>query len=200
MLLTNVSFIISAPNKDSWPKDDKKEVCFLGKSNVGKSSLLNALTNNKKMAKVSSTPGCTKLINFFDVDDAYRIVDAPGYGYHKNSIGSDKQFAKMMNEYIKERKNVELFVLLVDSRHPLSDDDIDCFNTLITTGKEIIVVATKADKLNQKMRNDYKKNIVDVFKSAGDIKVFLTSSLNKIDIDKLSIYIDNTMKGFSLDK
>ena len=93
MLLSNVNFILSAPNKKSWPEDDKKEVCFLGKSNVGKSSLLNALTNNKKMAKVSSTPGCTKLINFFDVDGKYRIVDAPGYGYHKNSISSDKLFA-----------------------------------------------------------------------------------------------------------
>ena len=128
MSLTNVSFIISAPNKNSWPMDEKSEVCFLGKSNVGKSSLLNALTNNKKMAKVSSTPGCTKLINFFDVNDQYRIVDAPGYGYHKNSITSDKMFARMMDEYINERENVKLFVLLVDSRHPLSDDDINCFN------------------------------------------------------------------------
>lgn len=194
MPVTNVSFVISAPNKDSWPKDEKPEVCFLGKSNVGKSSLLNALTNNKKMAKVSSTPGCTKLINFFDVNNEYRIVDAPGYGYHKNSIGSDKQFAKMMNEYIKERDNVKLFVLLVDSRHPLSDDDINCFNTLITTGKEIVIVATKADKLNQKMKSLYKKNIVDVFKEVGDIKIFLTSSLNNTDVDKLAIYIEEVMK------
>lgn len=194
MLLTNVNFVISAPNKNSWPMDDKKEVCFLGKSNVGKSSLLNAITNNKKMAKVSSTPGCTKLINFFDVNNQYRLVDAPGYGYHKNSIGSDKMFAKMMDEYINERENVELFVLLVDSRHPLSDDDINCFNALIKTGKEIIIVATKADKLNQKMKASYKKNIVDVFSQAGDIKIFLTSSLNKTDIDKLVDYIDLSMK------
>lgn len=194
MYLTNVKFILSAPNKDSWPKDDIKEVCFLGKSNVGKSSLLNAITNNKKMAKVSSTPGCTKLINFFDIGGKYRLVDAPGYGYHKNSIGSDKLFAKMMNEYINERDNVELFVLLVDSRHPLSDDDIDCFNSLIKTNKEIIIVATKSDKLNQKMKSQYKKNIVDVFKEAGDIKIFLTSSLNKTDIDKLVNYIEDVMK------
>ena len=194
MALINVNFVLSAPNKNSWPMDDKKEVCFLGKSNVGKSSLLNALTNNKKMAKVSSTPGCTKLINFFDVDDKYRIVDAPGYGYHKNSIKNDKMFAKMMDEYIHERENVKLFVLLVDSRHPLSDDDIDCFNSLITTGKEILVVATKADKLNQQMRNEYKKNIVDVFKEAGDIKVFLVSSLKKTDISKLSSYINSLMQ------
>lgn len=193
MHLTNVSFILSAPNKNSWPNDNKKEVCFLGKSNVGKSSLLNAITNNKKMAKVSSTPGCTKLINFFDVDNRYRLVDAPGYGYHKNSISSDKQFYKMMNEYINERENVELFVLLVDSRHALSDDDIDCFNSLISRGKEIVIVATKADKLNQKMKSQYKKNIVDTFSEVGDIKIFLTSSLDKREIDKLVTYIESVM-------
>ena len=193
MPLTNVKFVISAPNKNSWPIDDKKEVCFLGKSNVGKSSLLNALTNNNKMAKVSSTPGCTKLINFFDINNKYRLVDAPGYGYHKNSIASDKSFMKMMNEYINERENVVLFVLLVDSRHPLSDDDIDCFNTLIQTGKEIAIVATKADKLNQKMKSAYKKNIEEVFKESGDLKIFLTSSLDKRNIDSLVSYIEEIM-------
>lgn len=193
MPLNNVTFILSAPSKKQWPDDDVKEICFLGKSNVGKSSLLNALTNNKKMARVSSTPGCTKLINFFDVDNKFRLVDAPGYGYHKNSMEADRLFSKMMNEYIRERKNVEAFVLLVDSRHKLSDDDIDCFNMLIEANKEIIVVATKADKLNQKMKNEYKKNIVDVFKDVGDIKIFLTSSLDKSNIEELVNYINLLM-------
>ena len=193
MPLNNVTFILSAPSKKQWPDDDVKEICFLGKSNVGKSSLLNALTNNKKMARVSSTPGCTKLINFFDVDNKFRLVDAPGYGYHKNSMEADRLFSKMMNEYLKERKNVEAFVLLVDSRHKLSDDDIDCFNMLIEANKEIIVVATKADKLNQKMKNEYKKNIVDVFKDVGDIKIFLTSSLDKSNIEELVNYINLLM-------
>jgi GTP-binding protein len=191
--LNNVTFVLSAPNKKYWPDDDVKEICFIGKSNVGKSSLLNAITNNKKMARVSSTPGCTKLINFFDVDNKFRLVDAPGYGYHKNSLEADRLFSKMMNEYIKERNNVEAFVLLVDSRHKLSEDDIACFNTLIEANKEIIIVATKADKLNQKMRSDYKKNIVDVFKEVGDIKIFLTSSLDKSNIEELVNYINLLM-------
>ena len=194
MPLSNVTFVLSAPNKKSWPIDDISEICFLGKSNVGKSSLLNAITNNKKMARVSSTPGCTKLINFFDVDNAYRLVDAPGYGYHKNSMEADKLFSKMMKEYINDRENVKAFVLLVDSRHKLSQDDIDCFNMLITTNKEIIIVATKADKLNQKMKSDYKKNIVDVFKECGDLKIFLTSSENKNNIEELVNYIELLMR------
>lgn len=194
MPLNNVTFILSAPSKKYWPIDDVKEICFIGKSNVGKSSLLNALTNNNKMARVSSTPGCTKLINFFDVDNKYRLVDAPGYGYHKNSMEADRLFSKMMNEYIKERDNVEAFVLLLDSRHKLSEDDINCFNTLIESNKEIIIVATKADKLNQKMRSEYKKNIVDVFKEVGDIKIFLTSSQNKTNIEELVNYIELLMR------
>ena len=194
MSLNNVTFILSAPSKKYWPIDDVKEICFIGKSNVGKSSLLNALTNNNKMARVSSTPGCTKLINFFDVDNKYRLVDAPGYGYHKNSMEADKLFSKMMNEYIKERDNVEAFVLLLDSRHKLSEDDINCFNTLIESNKEIIIVATKADKLNQKMKSEYKKNIVDVFKEVGDIKIFLTSSQNKTNIEELVNYIELLMR------
>ena len=194
MPLNNVTFILSAPSKKYWPIDDVKEICFIGKSNVGKSSLLNALTNNNKMARVSSTPGCTKLINFFDVDNKYRLVDAPGYGYHKNSMEADKLFSKMMNEYIKERDNVEAFVLLLDSRHKLSEDDINCFNTLIESNKEIIIVATKADKLNQKMKSDYKKNIVNVFKEVGDIKIFLTSSQNKTNIEELVNYIELLMR------
>lgn len=194
MPLNNVTFILSAPSKKYWPIDDVKEICFIGKSNVGKSSLLNALTNNNKMARVSSTPGCTKLINFFDVDNKYRLVDAPGYGYHKNSMEADKLFSKMMNEYIKERDNVEAFVLLLDSRHKLSEDDINCFNTLIESNKEIIIVATKADKLNQKMKSEYKKNIVDMFKEVGDIKIFLTSSQNKTNIEELVNYIELLMR------
>ena len=194
MPLNNVNYILGAPSKKFWPDDEVKEICFLGKSNVGKSSLLNALTNNKKMARVSATPGCTKLINFFNVDDKYRLVDAPGYGYHKNSIEADKLFSKMMNEYIHQRENVKAFVLLVDSRHKLSDDDIDCFNTLIETGKEIIIVATKADKLNQKMKNDYKKNVESVFRECGDMKIFLTSSLDKKNIEELVNYITSVME------
>ena len=194
MPLNNVTFILSAPSKKYWPIDDVKEICFIGKSNVGKSSLLNALTNNNKMARVSSTPGCTKLINFFDVDNKYRLVDAPGYGYHKNSMEADKLFSKMMNEYIKERDNVEAFVLLLDSRHKLSEDDINCFNTLIESNKEIIIVATKADKLNQKMKSEYKRNIVDMFKEVGDIKIFLTSSQNKTNIEELVNYIELLMR------
>ena len=186
MFLSKIKFIISAPNKTSWPKDNLNEICFLGKSNVGKSSLLNAISNNSKLARVSSTPGCTKLLNFFEVDNTYRIVDAPGYGYAKTSILNDSAFAKMMDEYIFERENVKLFVLLLDSRRDLSKDDIDCLNLLKQTNKSIIVVGTKSDKLNQSMKSKFKKNVANII----DAKVYLTSAMKKETLTDLVDLID----------
>ena len=186
MFLSKIKFVISAPNKNSWPKDELNEICFIGKSNVGKSSLLNTICNNSKMARVSSTPGCTKLLNFFEVDQAYRIVDAPGYGYAKTSLLNDKSFAKMMDEYIFERENVKLFVLLIDSRRELSQDDIDCLEMLKKTNKEVIVVGTKADKLNQSDKSKFTKNI----KNNIDGKVYLTTTLKKESVFSLVDYID----------
>lgn len=186
MFLSKIKFIISAPNKHSWPDDNLNEICFLGKSNVGKSSLLNAISNNNKIARVSSTPGCTKLLNFFEIDDAYRIVDAPGYGYAKTSLLNDEKFAKMMDEYIFERENVKLFVLLVDSRRDLSSDDIDCLEMLKKTNKEVVVVGTKADKLNQSGKSKFTKNI----KNNINGKVYLTSTLKKESVFSLVEYID----------
>lgn len=186
MYLSKVKFIISAPNKNSWPKDSLNEICLLGKSNVGKSSFLNAITNNSKLARVSSTPGCTKLLNFFTVDDTYRIVDAPGYGYAKTSLLNDELFSKMMEEYMFERENVKLFVLLIDSRRNLSNDDIDCLNMLASTGKEVVVVGTKVDKLNQSMKAKFKKNVISNLKC----KVYLTSVLRKETLEEITNYID----------
>ena len=186
MFLSKIKFVISAPNKNSWPKDELNEICFLGKSNVGKSSLLNAISNNSKLARVSSTPGCTKLLNFFEIDSTYRIVDAPGYGYAKTSILNDKNFAKMMEEYIFERENVKLFVLLVDSRRDLSNDDIDCLEMLKKTNKEVIVVGTKCDKLNQSMKSKFIKNVANNINA----KVYLTSIMKKDTVNELTDYID----------
>lgn len=186
MFLSKVKFIISAPNKKSWPNDDLNEICLLGKSNVGKSSFLNSITNNTKLARVSSTPGCTKLLNFFEVDSTYRIVDAPGYGYAKTSILNDKEFAKMMDEYLNERDNTKLFVLLIDSRRELSSDDIACLKMLEKTNKEVVVVGTKCDKLNQSMKAKFKKNVI----SNLNCKVYLTSVLKKETLEEVTKYID----------
>lgn len=186
MFLSKIKFIISAPNKNSWPNDKLNEICFLGKSNVGKSSLLNAISNNNKLARVSATPGCTKLLNFFEVDNSYRIVDAPGYGYAKTSLLNDESFANMMDEYIFERENVKLFVLLLDSRRNLSEDDISCLKMLKQTNKEVVIVGTKCDKLNQSMKSKFIKNVANNISA----KVYLTTITKKETVEELACYID----------
>lgn len=162
-----MKFILSAPSKASWPQDDLKEICIIGKSNVGKSTFINTLGDNKKLARVSSTPGCTRFLNFFDVDKKFRIVDAPGYGYAKTSLHKNKDFEKMMEEYVFERENTVLFILLVDSRHYPSVEDIESYELLKEANKNILILATKKDKLNQSMMVKAKKNIKQAF---GDEK------------------------------
>lgn len=152
MFLTGVKFVLSAPDSNSYPKDDLNELVILGRSNVGKSTFLNRLTNNKNLAKTSSTPGRTRLLNFFDVNKEYRLVDAPGYGYQVGNYDSDELFAKMMDEYLAKRSNLKGALLLLDSRRVPSNDDIDMLNYLVHYSIPFTIVATKCDKLNQSER------------------------------------------------
>ena len=191
MFLNNVKFILSAPNKFSWPDDDLKEICILGKSNVGKSSFINAICNNNKLARISSTPGCTKLLNFYNVNDQFRIVDAPGYGYAKTSLLDNKSFINMMHQYIYQRDNVVLFILLVDSRLKPTQDDINAYKMLKQSEKEILIIATKSDKLNQSGRYNAKKNITEVF--GNDDTYLLVSKDDKKSIEAVVEKIINNI-------
>ena len=157
------TFITSAPNvKAAPPSLEQNEVVFMARSNAGKSSLLNALTNRKNLAKVSSTPGKTKLINYFDVTFLNRetqeklvtkFVDLPGFGYAKVSKSQKSDWEKNLTDYISKRKQIKLFIHLVDSRHPNLEIDRNVFQFLETIAKPsqyILQVFTKIDKLNQK--------------------------------------------------
>ena len=115
MFLKNVKYMLSAPSKQYWVSDDRKEICIVGRSNVGKSTFINKICNNNSMAKVSSTPGYTKYINFFDVNNSFYLADTPGYGYAKASWKRDESFAKMMQEYIYDRANLICVIMIVDA-------------------------------------------------------------------------------------
>ncbi|MEJ2414340.1 MAG: ribosome biogenesis GTP-binding protein YihA/YsxC [Sulfurimonas sp.] len=164
--IVDAKFITSAPTVDQAPpSDEQNEVVFMARSNVGKSSLLNALTNHKGLAKVSATPGKTKLINYFDVTfmdrDANektiaKFVDLPGFGYAKVSKSMKSDWEKNLTDYISQRKNIKVFIHLIDSRHPHLDIDTDVSNFLFSNVSEdqyIIQIFTKIDKLNQKEQN-----------------------------------------------
>ena len=149
-------FIKSTTNKNDFPNTNR-EVVFVGRSNVGKSSLLNALYK-QKIAYVGKTPGKTRLINFFDVDGKYTAVDVPGYGYAKRSQKEAIDYAKMMDDYFNRDNKINLVVMIVDSRIGLTIDDLDMKQYLEQMNLDYIIVANKIDKLsnNQLMNNKHK--------------------------------------------
>ena len=174
MQFINVKYLVSAPNANSWPDEELPEFVFIGKSNVGKSTLINSLCNNSTICKVSATPGRTRLLNFFDVNKELRLVDAPGYGYAYLDKNNDLLFAKMMREYLFKRKNLKGCCLLLDSRLKPSEDDAVMFNMIIDANLPFIIIATKCDKLNQSQKSKVINNIVDRFQLKNPGNIYLS--------------------------
>lgn len=162
MFLKNVKYILSAPSQKYWVESDKKEICIIGRSNVGKSTFINKITNNKNMAKTSKTPGLTKYLNFFSVDDSYLLVDTPGYGYAKASYTRDESFAKMMEEYFQKRENLIYVILIIDSKIGFTKDDLQILQLISYYHIPLQLVCSKYDKTNQSMRHKLKQHIQSV--------------------------------------
>lgn len=156
MIVNKASLLTMAVKKEQYPKDKKFEIAFAGKSNVGKSSLINALTNRTNLARTSGTPGKTQTINFYNVNDKFRFVDLPGYGYAKVSKGERQKWSKMIDDYLHYRENLIEVILLIDSRHAPGEHDKLMFDWIKHYGFNGIVVATKADKLS---KNQLQKQI-----------------------------------------
>ena len=144
--------MISAVDKAGWPESNLPEVVVVGRSNVGKSSFINALTNKKRLAYVGNTPGKTRLINFFEIDGNWMLVDVPGYGYAKMSKQMLLKMGEMMDTYFNERKQICCVIQLVDARHGATHDDLDMIDMVQSLGIEIVVVATKVDKIPKTKR------------------------------------------------
>lgn len=179
MIIKQSEFIKSAVTKDQYPEDYRIEVAFVGRSNVGKSSLINSITNRRKLAKVSGTPGRTRLINFFLINDDFYLVDLPGYGYAKVSKSEKEKWGKIIEDYLIQREQLKRVVLLVDSRHKPTADDILMYDWINHYGYDVLVVATKSDKIS---RNELKKNekiIRDTLNLKPEHKLVFFSSLKK---------------------
>jgi len=146
MKITGAEFVTSAVKIADYPAGGLPEIALAGRSNVGKSSLLNKLVNRKGLARTSNTPGRTRLINFFMVNGVFHMVDLPGYGYAKVSLREKESWRKMVEDYLLTRKNLQGVVLLIDSRHPPTAQDIQMYGWLKSRGVNAVVVATKADK------------------------------------------------------
>ena len=178
-------FMLCAAWKSQWPENDLPEICLAGRSNVGKSSFINTITNHSKLAKVSGTPGKTRTLNFFNINDELRLVDVPGYGYAKVNDKIKESFGDMLDTYLRERDVLKGLVLIVDYRHKPTHDDKMMYDYAKHYHIPVIVVATKEDKLK---RNDLKKNEKIIKDTLGFDKneIFLRfSSLNKVGIDEV---------------
>jgi len=189
----DVTFMLSAVSLDTLPPARLPEICFAGRSNVGKSSLINALTNRKGLARASNTPGRTRELNYFNIDERLFIVDLPGYGYAKASKSDIVRWTKLTREFLFGRASLRRVFLLIDSRHGTKENDIELMNMLDETAVTYQIVLTKIDKI--------KKSEIDVvyIKTAALIakrpaaypNIILTSSEKKNGLDELRSTIAN---------
>lgn len=168
-----------------YPPENLPEIAFAGRSNVGKSSLLNNLTGRKKLAHVSGNPGKTRTINFYKINDNFRIVDLPGYGYAKLSKSMTEGWAEMMEAYISGRKNLRKVIQLVDIRHEPSKLDIQMYDYLRYYGLDGIVVATKADKISSNQKQKSLNIIRKTLNMNKDDVIIPISSLKKTGTENL---------------
>lgn len=178
--LSKATFTISAPDIRKLPEDSGIEVAFAGRSNAGKSSALNTLTNQRGLARTSKTPGRTQLINVFEIGDNKRLIDLPGYGFAKVPLEMKKKWQKALGEYLEKRQSLKGLVVLMDIRHPLKDLDMDLIEWAVDGDLPVLALLTKCDKLSQGKRSAEVlkvKKILDALN--GDVKVQAFSSLKR---------------------
>jgi GTP-binding protein len=194
MKITQAEFISSSPNVDMCPKDSIPEYAFIGRSNVGKSSLINMLVERKKLAKTSSTPGKTRLINHFKINDQWFLADLPGYGYAKVSKKERDSFAKMIEQYATHRANLVCFFVLVDARHKPQQLDLDFIEWLGDSNLPFVIVLTKVDKVSQKEKSANLKLLKEELSQTWDELplIFESSAIKATGKKEIMGFIDNT--------
>jgi len=179
-------FITSAPDIRHLPADEGLEVAFAGRSNAGKSSALNALTRQKSLARTSKTPGRTQQINVFSLDDERRLIDLPGYGFAKVPLAMKHKWQEALSEYLQKRQCLRGLVVLMDIRHPLKDLDQELIHWAVSSDLPVLVVLTKADKLNSGARKATLMKIQEALPGFnGDVQAITFSSLNKSGLPDL---------------
>ena len=197
MEIKKAEFTLSAPMESMCPKDNKPEYAFIGRSNVGKSSLINMLTNNKKLAKTSATPGKTLLINHFIINNEWYLVDLPGYGFAKRSKKEVAKLEQMISGYILQREQLVNVFLLIDIRLEPQKIDLEFIQWLGDSSVPFAIVFTKADKLSvakaRQSVEDYKKVLLEMWEELPPI--FVTSAEKRQGRDEVLDYIEQINKG-----
>jgi len=178
----NTAFLFGVTKHKNLPEDTGIEVLLSGRSNAGKSSALNALTGNKKLARISKTPGRTTEINFFEVEDGFKLLDLPGYGFAKSGHSRKKDWGPLLGEYFKNRNALKAVLIFMDIRHPLKSIDLEMIELCESFDVAYVPVLTKSDKVS---KNILMKTIQQVSKATNAIDVLAISSSKKTGIDKL---------------
>lgn len=194
MKITSANFVVSAMRRSQYPTDGLPEFMLVGRSNVGKSSFINTITNNKKMARVSNTPGKTRHLNFYLLNDSFYFVDVPGYGYASVSKKEQRKFGLMIEEYLEKRPNLVRTYMLVDLRHKPSDDDVLMYKYLKYYKLPVTIVATKLDKISKNKREKAASLVLKTLElEKGDTFVML-SNITKEGKDKILNEIEDLVE------
>ena len=200
MKVTSVNLETVCGITSKLPENDKLEVAFAGRSNVGKSSLINALMNRKSYARTSQQPGKTQTINFYNINELLYFVDLPGYGYAKVSQDTVKKWGKMIDGYLHQSKVLPLVFLLVDIRHKPNQNDIQMYEWCVNYGFNPIIIATKSDKIKRSQLQKQIKQIKDALQVVDGTPVIPFSALNKSGRDEIWEYIDMMYEGFQAER
>jgi len=193
MKVTSAKFVKSATSPEHYPRDNRPEIAFMGRSNVGKSSLINSLLGTRGLARTSSTPGRTQLINFFSINDAFYFVDLPGYGYARVPRDVKKLWGPMVEKYLATRPVLVLSILITDSRHEPTELDLLMKEWLESRGKPLIIVATKADKLSS---NQLRASLSRASEVLNTKEIVAYSAVNRSGAARLWKEITNRIADF----
>jgi len=190
MKISKADFVKSAVRPDQYPLPIFPEIAFVGRSNVGKSSLINALTNRKNLAKTSNTPGRTQLINFFLINESVSFVDLPGYGFAKVPLSVKKDWGRMIEIYLKERPSLVLVVMILDIRRDPSPDDLSLIDWLSLYRIPCLFILTKADKFSNNQCLARRKSIEKALGRAAQSHMILFSAKTRKGVDDVLMFID----------
>lgn len=199
MEIRSAKYLVSSPRVELCPPPDKPEYAFIGRSNVGKSSLINMITGRQKLAKTSASPGKTQMINHFVVNDEWYIVDLPGYGYAKVSQKQRASFQKMISNYLNTRANLGTVFVLIDSRHSPQEIDLEFLKQLGDWGVPFNIIFTKADKSTQKQAAKNVRSFIETMKQEWEFipRSFLTSAVKGLGKAQLLGYIEELNTEFN---
>lgn len=194
MIIKSSDYAISAVKEEQYPKDNLPEIALAGRSNVGKSSLINSLLGRKNLARTSSQPGKTQTLNFYVVNQDFYLVDVPGYGYAKVSQVQRQKFGEMIQDYLETRENLQGLILLTDSRHEPTKDDVAMYNYALYLNLPILVICTKIDKVKKSQENKVIANLNKKLDLAYDnVSVLTYSAVKKTHVKEVRDWIEQNL-------